>query len=149
MTTKADFTEEEWHQIAAAPTGAGLMVASASRGGTFKESFSIAKAYAEARSEHGESELLDELVGSKPVTDRGKAHSSAELNLHVLSMVGAAVAALEAKATPEELADYRKFVHGLTERVAAAHSEHGQDVSEAEQAAIDQIDEALGQPAVE
>jgi len=144
MTTKADFTEEEWHQIAAAPTGAGLMVAAASRGGTFRESFSIAKAYAEARAEHGESELLDELVGSKPVTDRGKSHSAGELNVHVLSMVGAAVAALEAKATPQELTDYRKFVHGLTERVASAHSEHGQDVSEAEQAAIDQVDEALG-----
>jgi hypothetical protein len=144
MTTKADFTEEEWHQIAAAPTGVGLLVASASRGGTFRESFSIAKSYSEARAEHGESELLDELVGSKPVTDRGGAHTGAELNAHVMEMVNAAVAALQAKATPEELADYRKFVHGLAERVAAAHSEKGQDVSPAEQAAIDQIDEALG-----
>jgi hypothetical protein len=37
-------------------------VATAQRGGTFRESFALAKAHTEARGEHGESQLLDELV---------------------------------------------------------------------------------------
>jgi hypothetical protein len=50
---------------------------------------------------------------------------------------------LERKATPVELEDYRQFIGTLTHKVAAAHREHGQDVSEAEQAAIDDIMAAL------
>ncbi len=145
MTTKPDFTEDEWKQIATAPTSAGLMVATASRGGTFRESFSMAKAYTEARQQHGGSELLDELVGGKPEVDRTRPHSAEELTAHSLENIRGAVAALEAKATPEEVAAYRQFVHGLAERVAEAHSEDGEKVSPDEQTAIQAIDDALGE----
>lgn len=144
MTTKADFTEDEWKQIATAPTSAGLMVATASRGGTFRESFSMAKAYAEARQQHGGSELLDELVSGKPEVDRGHSRSGEELTASALDNVRGAVATLEAKATPEELGAFRQFVHGLAERVAEAHSEDGEKVSQNEQTAIQAIDDALG-----
>jgi hypothetical protein len=144
MTTKADFTPEEWELIATAPTGAGLIVASASRGGTFRESFSMAKAYTEARQRHGESELLDELVASKPKVDRTRPHSAAELKAHHLERVREAVATLEQKANPEEVEDYRRFVLGLAERVAAAHEEGGEPVSEAEQSVVGELKEALG-----
>ena len=50
---------------------------------------------------------------------------------------------LERKATPVEMEEYRQFIVTLTHKVAAAHREHGQDVSEAEQAAIDDIVAAL------
>jgi hypothetical protein len=144
MTSKADFTEEEWHQIATGPTGAGLMVATASRGGTFRESFSMAKAYAEARQQHGESQLLDELVGARPDTDRGGARTPDELTAFALDNIRGAVTAIEAKGTPEELEDYRRFVHGLAQRVAEAHSEGGEQVSQNERTAIESIDDALG-----
>jgi hypothetical protein len=54
---------------------------------------------------------------------------------------------LERKAAPEEVDDYRRFVLTLTERVAAAHKEGGQQVSDAERAAIDEIASALGSSA--
>ena len=44
MTGKADFTPEEWEQIAEGPSGAGMAVAMAHKGGTFRETFSMAKA---------------------------------------------------------------------------------------------------------
>jgi hypothetical protein len=53
------------------------------------------------------------------------------------------VAVLERKATPVEVEEYRQFIINLAHKVAAAHREHGQDVSEAEQAAIDDIMAAL------
>ena len=74
ITGKADFTAEEWDAIAEGPTSAGMIVSTAERGGTFRESFAMAKAYAEARKEHGDSALLDELVSSKPEMDRTRAH---------------------------------------------------------------------------
>lgn len=144
MTGSADFTPEEWDAIQEGPTSAGMIVSTAQRGGSFRETFAMAKAYAEARQEHGDSVLLDELVGSKPEVDRTKAHSPEELKQHGLARIREAVALLEAKATPEEVEDYRRFVVSLAQRVAAAKGEGGDDkVSEAERAAIAEIEEAL------
>ena len=144
MTGQADFTPEEWELIREGPTGAGMVVLTSQRGGTFRETFSMAKAYAEARQQHGESQLLDELVSEKPKMDRTRAGSPAELKEHALGELRDAVALLEQKATPEEIEAYRRFVLGLAERVAAAHREGDQAVSDAERAAIDEITAALG-----
>jgi hypothetical protein len=144
MTTKDAFTPEEWTLVLQAPTSAGLVVVMASRGGTFRETFAMSKAYASARSEHGNSELLDEIVGSKPKVDRTHPHSPDELKATALQHVRDAVAVVKSKATSEEAEDYRKFVLGLAERVAAAHREDGQAVSSAEAAAIQDIGTALG-----
>jgi hypothetical protein len=145
MTAKADFTDEEWELILEAPTGAGMMVSTAQRGGTFREALSIGKAYAEARKEHGESELLDEIIAAKPKVDRSHRGSVEELREHSLQQLRDAVALLEQKATPEEVEDYRGFVHALAERVAKAKAEEGSDPeSDAERAVIAQIAEALG-----
>jgi hypothetical protein len=146
MTGSADFTPEEWELILEGPTGAGMVVVTAQRGGTFRETFSMAKAYAEARQQHGESELLDELVSTKPKTDRTRHGSREELKQHALGELRDAVGVLQAKATPDEVDDYRRFVLGLAERVAAAHREGDQAISDAERAAIDEIAAALGRP---
>ena len=144
MTKSTDFTPEEWQLITQAPVGAGLLVATASRGGSFRESFSIAKAYTETRQQHGESELLDELVAHRPKVDHGGGHSQEEQRAHHIQRLREAVAALEAKATPEEVDQYRGFVNGLAERVAHAHEEHGHDVTPEEQAVVDEVAAALG-----
>jgi hypothetical protein len=144
MTGSADFTPEEWDAIQEGPTSAGMIVSTAQRGGSFREAFAMAKAYAEARQEHGDSALLDELVSSKPEVDRTKAHSPDELRQHGLQRIREAVALLEAKATPEEVEDYRRFVVSLAQRVAGAKGEGGEDkASEAERAAIAEIEAAL------
>ena len=66
MTNKASFSPEEWKVVLEGPPAAGLMVITAAHGGTFRETIAMSKAYAEARAEHGESELLDEIVSAKP-----------------------------------------------------------------------------------
>ena len=147
MTTSADFTPEEWELILEGPTAAGLMVITAERGGMFRETFSMSKAYAEARSQHGESALLDEIVSTKPKVDRTKMGSFEELKEHTLGKLRDAVAALESKATPDEVDGYGRFVVALAKRVAAAHEEHDQRVSDAEEAAVTLIADAVGAPA--
>lgn len=143
MTTKSDFSTEEWKLILAAPPSAGMIVITAQRGGMFRETLAMAKAYAEARQLHGQSQLLDEIVSAKPEHDHTRYHSVDELKQHALQDVRESVNVLERKATAAEVEEYRRFVINLTHNVAAAHREHGQDVSEAEQAAIDEIVAAL------
>jgi hypothetical protein len=92
MTGKADFTAEEWDTVLEGPTSAGLIVSTAQRGGSFREILAMAKAYTEARKEHGESELLDEIVSRKPEVDRTRAHSPEELKEHGLQRIRDAVA---------------------------------------------------------
>jgi hypothetical protein len=145
MTGKADFTAEEWDTVLEGPTSAGLIVSTAQRGGSFREAFAMAKAYTEARKEHGESELLDEIVSHKPEVDPTRAHSPEELKERGLQRIRDAVALLAQKATPQELDDYRRFVVSLAERVAGAKTEAGdQPVSDSERAAIAAITQALG-----
>jgi hypothetical protein len=143
MTTKSDFSAEEWQLILEGPPSAGMIVVTAQRGGTFRETIAIAKAYVEARQQHGDSELLDEIVSAKPERDHTHYHSAEELKEHGLQHLRESVEVLERKATPVEVEEYRQFIVNLTNRVASAHREHGQDVSEAEQAAIDDITAAL------
>jgi hypothetical protein len=146
MTTKQDFTHAEWDQIREAPTSAGLLVIMAQHGGTIRETISMAKAYAEARQHHGDSELLDEIVAARPEVDHTRYHSPEEFKDHALGHVRDGVALVQAKATPQELDDYKRFVGNLAEKVASAHREgHAQDaVSDAEKQALESITQALG-----
>jgi hypothetical protein len=144
MTSSASFSPEEWKVVLEGPTSAGMIVVTAARGGTIRESIAMSKAYAEARAQHGESELLDDIVAAKPETDHTRYHSAEELREHGLEHIHDAVATLESKATTEELDEYRRFVLTLAGKVAAAHKEHGESVSPAETEAIQQITAALG-----
>ncbi len=147
MTTKQDFTPPEWEQVLEGPPSAGMLVITASHGGMFRETVSMAKAYTEARQHHGQSELLDEIVAAKPKVDHTRYHSPEELTEHSLGHLRDAVALLKDKATPEECEQYKSFILKLAERVAAAHKEGGsaeEPVSDPERAAIASITQALG-----
>jgi hypothetical protein len=148
MTGKSDFTEEEWKTVLEAPPSAGLLVIASDRGGSIRESFSMAKAYTEARKDHGDSELLDEIVNAKPEADHTRYHSPEELKAGTVKHITDAVELLKAKATPEELEEYKKFIVGLANRVAEARKEgflglSGERVSGDETAAIQEIEAAL------
>lgn len=144
MTTKAAFAPEEWTMVLEGPPTAGMMVITAAHGGTFRETIAMSKAYAEARAEHGESELLDEIVSARPKVDHTRYHSPQELRDSGLGHLRDAMALLQSKATAEECDDYRHFVLTVAGKVAAAHREHGQSVSPPEAETIDQITAALG-----
>ena len=118
------------------------------RGGSIRETFSMAKAYTEARKQHGDSELLDEIAATKPEMDRARAGSPDELKQHNLDNVRQAISVLKTKASDEEVEEYRKFIIGLAERVAEARKEgflglSGERVSDAERAAIGEVEAAL------
>jgi hypothetical protein len=126
-----------------------MIVVTAERGGTFRESISMAKAYSAARAEHGESQLLDEIAATKPEVDRTRYHSAEELKEHGLEHLGQIIELLTAKATQDEVDEYKRFVITLAQRVAEAHREgflglSGERVSEAESAAVTEVATAIG-----
>jgi hypothetical protein len=146
VTTKTAFSEEEWRSVLEGPPSAGMIVVTAARGGMFRETIAMSKAYAEARSLHGQSELLDEIVAAKPKADHTRYRTPQELRDNGLRHLRTAVALLESRATVAEVDGYRSFVLALANKVAAAHREDGRSVSPAEAEAIDQIAAALGRP---
>ena len=152
MTKKADFNAEEWSTLVEAPLLAGMKVIKAGRGGTIRESLAMGQTYAKARQQHGESELLDDLVSSPPAMDPDRARAVGDIDSASGERLRAAVQVLEQKASPEEVDAYKRFVLTLAEAAANAHREGGflgvggQQVSEGEQAALDDITATLQLP---
>ena len=145
MTAKADFTEEEWNVVREGPATAGMLVLTAQGGGSFRETWALAKTYAEARKQPGQSQLLDELASEKPDVERYPTREEQER--HALTGLREAIAVLEQKATPEEVEGYRTFVLDVARKVAEAHEEEGEPISAAEQAAIDKVASTIRTPA--
>ncbi|HMJ95999.1 MAG TPA: hypothetical protein VK486_09110 [Thermoleophilaceae bacterium] len=144
MTTKSEFNADEWERVARAPALAGLMVMLADRGGTIRESVALGRAYAEARRDGG-GELIEQLVASPPQLDPQSVGKPDQIP----DQIRQAVQTVEAKATPEEAEEYRQFVLRLADVVAHAHKEGGvlgvggKEVSQDEQAALDQLSSTL------
>ena len=64
MTSKADFTEEEWTRLKRAPFVAGMAISLADPGGPIeavKESTAVLKMVLEAGQQPGRGELVDEI----------------------------------------------------------------------------------------
>jgi hypothetical protein len=153
MTRKADFNAEEWSTVVEGPLYAGMRVISADRGGTLRESLALGRVYQEARGSHGESELLDELIKSPPSIDPNRVREAGGNIAAVASeRLREAIAILEAKATPEEVDAYKRFVMTVAQAVASAHKEGGflgiggKEISDAENQALDEVSTALGSP---
>ena len=145
MTKKADFNADEWSTIVEAPLLAGMRVIAAGRGGTIRESLAMGQTYAKARQQHGESELLDDLVSSPPAMDPDRLRSAGDVGSASTERLREAVQLLAQQASPEEVDAYKRFVVTLAEAAAKAHREGGfmgvggKQVSESEQAALDDI----------
>jgi hypothetical protein len=153
MTARADFNAEEWATIVDAPVYAGLRLIAASRGGTVRETLAMGRVYQDARGQHGESQLLDDLVKGPPSIDADQLRE-AQGNVATLASqkLREAIEILGAKATSAETDSYKKFVMTVAQAVAGAHKEGGflgiggQQISDAENQALDEISTALGPP---
>jgi hypothetical protein len=149
MTEKAAFNAEEWSKVVEAPALVALRVIAADRGGTIRESLSLGRAYAAAR-QGGEGGLLGEIVSSAPQIDPSELKDPQALPERAERSLREALQLLEQKATPDEVEAYRRFVLNVAETVARAHREGGflgiggKEVSESEQAVLDELATTLG-----
>jgi hypothetical protein len=139
MTTKTDFSEQEWEALEKGVTGAGFLVAVADRSffDSFKEAGALARHLAEAR-QSSSSELVRELAETRG-TGFGLTASPQEIETETLAALREARQALETKA-PEELDAYRAFALEVAESVGQAAG--GGET--AESGALEKIRNTLG-----
>lgn len=152
MTTKAAFNAEEWSVVANAPFLTAMLVIAADRGGTVRESLAISRAYASMR-EQDNGELLQAVLATPPSIDPATAPRTPEdLRREAPATLRQAIEILERHATDDEVVSYKRFVFSVADTVARAHREGGflgiggTEVSEHEQAALDEIAAIFDEP---
>jgi|SRR3954451_1997782 len=158
MTTKADFTEEEWAALRRAPLVAGMAITLADPGGpieVFKETSAVLKDV--LATGDGRGDLVAEVAGEvrelaqhrqSPLGDfkpRG-----ADAGRQILDELARVRTILDAKATPEESEAFRAWLVECAQRAAEAAKEggfmgfHAVRVSEGEQRMLEQLGSTLG-----
>jgi hypothetical protein len=157
VTTKSDFSEEEWTRIVRAPFVAGIAITLADPGGPIEAAKETMATLKSATNPPSREQLLAEvaleiqaqtqqrtnpLKSFKPA--KGEAPGKA-----VLEELGSVQAIVAAKATPEETAAFGQWLLATAQASADAAKDGGfmgfkaKQVSEGEQAMLDQVREVV------
>ena len=158
MTTKSDFSENEWSRVVRAPFVAGMAISLADPGGPIEATKETMATLKSATNPPSREQLLAEVAleiqaltqqkqsplgGFRPTAEGGPA---GEQLLEELRAVQALVAA---KATPDEAAAFGRWLVVAAQAAADAAKEGGfmgfgaQQVSEREQVMLDQVRAAI------
>jgi hypothetical protein len=156
VTTKSDFAEEDWARIVRAPFVAGLAISIADPGGPIeaaKEAMATMKA---ATNPPSREQLLADVALEVQAMAQDHRHplkgykpDKSQVGSQVLDELRAVRSLVAATATPEESAAFAGWLVTSAQAAADAAKEGGfmgfraQQVSEREQAMIDQVREAV------
>jgi hypothetical protein len=153
MTTKTDFTEEDWARIVRAPFVAGMAITLADPGGPIEAAKESMAAMKSATNPPSREQLLTEvaldlqsmvqqrhnpLQGFRPT-------AGSDAGAQVLDELRAVQSAVAATATPEETAAWGQWMLATAQAAADAAKEGGfmgfraEQVSQGEQAMLDQL----------
>ena len=159
MTSKATFTDDEWDRVRRAPIVAGMAITIADPGGPIEISKEMMATLRAATVPPSQEELLaavaldiQALAQQKQNPARNfKPTSAATAGSEILDELRAVDAIVAEKATPEETQAFRGWLVVAAQAAADAAKEGGfmgfgaVQVSEGEQAMLDQLRSALGQ----
>jgi hypothetical protein len=159
MTTKAEFTEEEWARLVRAPLVAGMAISLADPGGpieTLKESSAALQTVLEAAQSGSHGEFVRAVAADFAVKARSRQNPMAgfkpkgtQAGEEVLSELRAVNALLVEKLTDEEREQFREWLKTAAQRAAKAAKEGGflgfraELVSEREQLMLDRLAEVF------
>lgn len=159
MTTKADFTDEEWARLERAPIIAGMAISLADPGGPIeavKETMATLKTVTEAAQSGSGGELVDAVAKSFAEKTRKRESPMGDFKpkgalagQEILEELRAVNGIVTQKATPEEAEAYRQWLLTAAKRAADAAKEGGfmgfnaKRVSEGERAMLDKLGEVL------
>jgi hypothetical protein len=160
MTSKADFTEEEWTRLRRAPFLAGMAISLADPGGPIeavKETAATLRTVVGAVDQGGRGALVDalarELEGQRKSPLAGfKPSKGATAGMELLDELRDVTAIVSEKATPDEAAGFRDWLLTAAQEAADAAKEggflgfHAERVSEGEQRMFDKLADALATP---
>jgi hypothetical protein len=161
MTTKKDYTTEEWNQLLESPLQAGFYViyADPSVTGMFKEMKALFKAVLEQTIPDGAQELVGSLVADikeksenkeqMPSSDDMSKGDPEEIMARMLAFVQNVAALVDAKATSEEAAGFKVWLYAVAKAVSEAVKDGGfmgmggKPVSDKEKAALENLKSTL------
>ncbi len=160
MTSKADYTEEEWVRLRRAPFVAGLAISIADPGGPIeiaKETIATLKAASKPPSQEellvAVSQEILSMVNQKQNPMAGfKPDSSALAGKMILDELRGVNEILTAKATPEEADAFRRWLLAAAQAAADGAKEGGfmgfgaELISQGEQRMLNELRAALGMP---
>jgi hypothetical protein len=138
MTTKADFSADEWKSLRTGLLGAAMFVSLSDR--DFTDTFGevgVMTKYLQSMQMAGSTDLMRELAHEHG-NPFGLTSSPDKVRDETMASLKSAIAVLSAKA-PDEVEPYRDFVTKMAKAVALAKSGE----SAVETAALTQINEAL------
>jgi hypothetical protein len=157
MTSKADFTEQDWTRLGRAPLVAGMAISIADPGGpieSLKETSAALRTVVDAAENGTYGELVRALAADVVAKARqrdnplaGFAPKGAHARDAILDELRAVSALLVEKTTPEELDQFREWVKAAAQSTALAAKEGGflgfggEMVSEREQQMLDTLAE--------
>jgi hypothetical protein len=160
MTTKADFTEQEWTRLKRAPFVAGMAISFADPGGPIEVVKETAATLKSARDAGGRGPLVEALAQdieadarerNNPLRDfKPRGAMAGQEILEELTEVNGIVSA---KATPEEADGFRDWLQAAAREAANAAKEggflgfHAERVSEGEQKMLDKLAGVFAPPA--
>ena len=159
MTSKADFTAEEWQQLLQAPmlTGVIISMASPAVGDMVKESMAVAKTIAAASQGAGGDGLYAEIVHEyqnketmKQAQPKFEKADIETVKAQAMEEVKAAAVLLDQRAEPDEAAQVKQFYYDAAVASAQAAKEGdflgigGVRVNDAEKAALAELATILG-----
>lgn len=162
MTTKADFTPDEWDRLLQAPVAAGfyVMLADPDFVGILRELKALSRSFEKLTVPPEAEDLIGSLVadlramsgrrehlpGSEDFTEGGPG----EIRVRLLADLRALGPILAARTTPEEAAGFGRWLYGIGLAVAGASREGGflgiggVRISEKEKVALKELADALG-----
>lgn len=159
MTTKADFTEEEWARLGRAPLVAAMAISLADPGGpieAIKETSAAIKTVLEAAQGGTYGEFVQAVA--KDVAEKAQQRRNPMAGLkpkspeQILDELRAVNALLIEKTAPEEAAEFRDWLKTAAQRAATAAKEGGfmgfnaERVSEGEQQMLEKLGEVFSTP---
>lgn len=163
MTSKADFSEQEWTRLKRAPFVAGMAISLADPGGPIelvKETAATLKTVRDAAESGGRGELIDAVAQEVVAEARQRKNplhdfraKGALAGQEILEELAEANRVVSAKATPEEAGAFRDWLQTAAQEAANAAKEggflgfHAERVSEGEQRMLDKLAEVLAPPA--
>jgi hypothetical protein len=158
MTSKSDFTEEEWVRVRRAPFVAGMAISLADPGGPIEMAKESMAAVKTATNPPSREQLLADVAldiqsmtqqRQNPLSDF-KVTDAAQAEQQILDELRAVKELVTAKATPEEASAFGQWLAATAQAAADAAKEGGfmgfgaTQISEGEKDMIDKVRSAVG-----
>jgi hypothetical protein len=162
MTSRVDFTDEEWERLGRGPLVAGLAISLADPGGPFealKESRAVLTMLLDTAREGGYGDFVQSLAGDVAAKAQRRENPLAGFTPDrrhaldaILGELRSVYGLLVEKAAPEDVDDYREWMRTASQRAALAAKEGGflgiggRLVSAKEQEMLETLGEIFGVP---